>query len=100
MAKSTFSWMLAVSLLALLSGAAGASSLSQGNTVLDRDTTYEQNLRWEASNDKTITPQKVIRWMLSMRGQTLTAPPKTEFQPIVNAHDGQMLFVAAIAYKF
>ena len=92
--------ILSFFLLSLLASAAGASSISQGQTVLDRDTTYEQNLRWEASNDKTITPQKVIRWMLSMRGQTLSAPSKTEFQPIVNAHDGQMRFIAAIAYKF
>ena len=86
--------------LSLFAGAVHASPINDGKTILDRDTTYEQNLKWEASNDKTITPQKVIRWMMSFRGQPVGAPPRTEVQPIVNAHDGQVRLVAAIAYKF
>ena len=93
---------LIVSLLltSLLSKGTWASPTNQGRTVLDRDITYEQNLKWESSADKTITPAKVIRWMMSFRGQTPSAPSRTEFQPIVNAHDGKVRVIAAIAYKF
>jgi len=100
MNKSRSSLWILIGIISLVSGAVGTSAAVDGKTILDRDSTYEQNLRWEASPDKTITPGKVIRWMLSLRGQTLAPPSKTEFQPIVNAHDGQTRFIAAIAYKF
>ncbi len=92
--------ILSFIILSLLTGSAWASSSNQGRTTLDRDATYEQDLRWEASADKTITPTKVLRWVMSLRGQTVSVPSQTEFQPIVNAHDGHVRFLAVIAFKF
>ncbi len=100
MKKHTGHLIVSLILASLLSKGAWASPTNQGRAPLDRDTTYEQNLKWESSADKAITPAKVIRWMMSFRGQTLAAPSRTEFQPIVNAHDGQVRLIAAIAYKF
>jgi len=77
-----------------------ASPESQGRMLLLRDATYERDLQWEASADKAITPAKVIRWIMGLHGEILSAPSPTEFQPIVNAHDGQVRIIAAIAYKF
>ena len=86
--------------LSLLARPAHADSTNTGRMPIDRDRTYEHNLQWEAGADKTITPAKVIRYFMGLRGQTLPPPSPTEFQPIVNAHNGQLLLVAAIAYKF
>lgn len=77
-----------------------AEGSSEGRISLLRDQTYEQNLRWEASADKTITPSKVLRWILGLRGQNLNAPSQTEFQPIFNTQNGHIRIIAAIAYKF
>jgi len=77
-----------------------ATTTSQGRVPLLLDQTYDADLRWEASADKTITPAKVIRWMMGLRGQAVSAPSATEFQPIINAHDGQIRYIAAIAFKF
>ncbi len=70
---------------------------------LDRDKTRtgEQDLRWEAGNDKIITPAKVIRWMTSLRsGQTAAESSQAEFRPIVNVYESHLRVIAAIAYKF
>ena len=48
---------------------------------IDLDQTYDRNLKWEASADKEVTPAKVIRWMRGMRGEQLSAPSSTEFNP-------------------
>ena len=84
----------------LCAGVAWAFDTNKETAPLDRDITYEQNLRWEAGPDKTITPAKVLRWMTSLRGQTPSAPSNTEFVPIVNVHDSRVRIIAAIAYKF
>jgi hypothetical protein len=98
--KMTAYILLGFAVLTLSAGAACADTVNQGRAPLDRDTTYEQDLRWENSADKTVTPAKVIRWMMGMRGSQINPPGPTEFQPIVNAHDGQLRVVAALAYKF
>ena len=67
---------------------------------LDRDTTYEQNLRWENSADKNVTPAKVMRWITHLRGHSAAIPSPTEFQPIVHVNNSRIHLVAAIAYKF
>jgi hypothetical protein len=77
-----------------------ADGSNQGRISLMRDQTFEQNLRWEASADKTITPAKVLRWIMGLRGQSLSAPSQTEFQPIFNTQNGHIRIIAAIAYKF
>jgi hypothetical protein len=104
MRKQSVNGIRRLILSALLLGMAGhtawASPTSQGRVPLLLDPTYDAALKYEASADKTITPQKVIRWMMGMRGQVLGAPSPTEFQPIVNAHDGQLRLIAAIAFKF
>ncbi len=66
-------------------------------TSFERDRTMERALRWEASADKTITPQKVMRHLFS---HNQGPEPRTEFQPILNVYNGQVRAVAAIAYKF
>src|SRR5438477_10697617 len=86
--------------LCLVTQVGWAFSENPGRVPLLRDATYERDLQWEAGADKTITPAKVIRWIMGLRGQNLTAPSPTEFQPIVRAHDGQTVYIAAIAYKF
>jgi len=72
-------------------------------TLLHLDSTYDQELQYEASADKTVTPAKVLHWIMGLNGQqtqTAGAPSSIDFQPTVGAHDGQVRFVAAIAYKF
>ena len=100
MAKKMTRLIFSLSVACLVCNMGWAYSDTQGRLLLLRDATYERDLQWEASADKAITPAKVIRWIMGLRGQIVTAPSQTEFQPIVNAHDGQMLFVAALAYKF
>ncbi len=78
-----------------------ADQNSQGRVQLLRDETFEQNLRWQSSADKTITPAKVIRWIMGMRGTAVSSKPsQTEFQPIFNTENGHIRIVAAFAYKF
>jgi hypothetical protein len=74
---------------------------SRGNPLVQRDATYEQNLRWEASTDKTITPSKVLRWMRGLRDSAVfSGPSPAEFQPIVNVYNSRVRVLATIAYKF
>jgi len=98
--KTPVLFILSSVILGLLTSGAWADTLNQGRTILDRDATYEQDLRWEASPDKTITPAKVLRWVTQLRGQAVSAPSPTEFQPIVNVYNSHVRLVAAIAYKF
>lgn len=78
------------------------SSVSQSSIVrLQRDPTYEQDLKYIASPDTAITPAKVFRWMNSLMGNTsLGTPSNLEFQPIVRAHDSRKEVIGQIAYKF
>ena len=92
--------ILSSAVLSLASHAAWASPTSQGRVPLFLDETYDADLKWEASADKAITPAKVLRWIMGLRGQIVTAPSPTEFQPIVNAHNGYVQIIAAIAFKF
>ncbi len=100
MKKYTLYLIAGILFTSLLSREVCATDVGQGRVPLDRDTTYEQNLKRENGADKTVTPAKVIRWMMNMRGQQAPAPSSTEFVPIVNAHDGHIRLVAALAYKF
>ena len=78
-----------------------ALASSPGNQPLfQQNTSYEQALRYQASVDKIITPAKVIRWILSLRGDQLSAPSPIEFQPIVRTRDSRLQVIAALAYKF
>ena len=98
--KTPICLVLSSLLLNLPAAGAGTSASNQGRITLDRDTTYEQNLRWQASADKTVTPAKVLRWITRLSGQDAPAPGQTEFQPIVNVNDSHIRVIAAIAYKF
>ena len=100
MAQKTVRLILGSFVICLASQAGWAYSENFGRTLLQRDATYERDLQWEASADKAVTPAKVIRWIMGMRGQTVSAPSPIEFQPIINSHNGQSIYVAAIAYKF
>jgi hypothetical protein len=87
--------------IGLLTSVAWADPPSSGRTVIDRDKTYEENLRWQASDDQTITPSRVIRWMRGVRGAAVFASVSpAEFQPIVNVKDSRVRIVATIAFKF
>jgi len=91
---------LTLSVLLLASLARGACA-APGRVSLDRDATYEENLRWQASDDKTITPARALRWLRGMRGQAVFATTSpTEFQPIVDVQNTRVRAIAAIAYKF
>src|SRR5690242_21660282 len=85
-------------LLSLPAGSAWAWSSSEGRVSLLRDQTYEQNLRFEASADKTVPPAKVIRWLIGRRGRTLSAPSTRAARPLANAHDGHIRLIAGIAF--
>src|ERR1017187_7133591 len=87
--------------LCLMSGSLYAASDELDSGIVRRDRTYEQNLRWEASDDQTITPSRVIRWMRGARGAAIfAAVSPAEFQPIVNVQNSRVRAVATIAYKF
>ena len=76
-------------------------AIPSGEELLHRDYGYEENLRVQASVDNKITPARVIRWMRSLAGHAITAAPSaTEFEPIVNVHEGRVRIIAAFNYKF
>src|SRR4051812_10903958 len=97
----------AIAMLLGLGLAAGAQAETPVYTrtdmsaLLQRDATYEQNLRFMASADTAITPARVLRWMSSLMGhRVISRPSNFEFQPIVRVHDSQEQVIAQIAYKF
>src|ERR1039457_1495214 len=93
--------ILTCGVLCLMTGNLWAASSDADSGILHRDKTYEQNLRWEASDDKTITPSRVLRWLRGARGAALfAAVTPAEFQPIVNVQNTRIRAVATIAYKF
>lgn len=93
-------FILLMGFFAILNTGAAAWGYSE-SAVLHLDPTYDRELQYEASADKTITPYKVIRWIMGLDGQQSTsAPLPIDFQPIVRAHDGQTQVIAAVAYKF
>ncbi len=75
---------------------------SYGDFVLQRDTIYEQNLRFQASPDQTLTPARVLRWLAAFMAHTSFIPStsSTEFEPIVNVDNTHIRIVAAVAYRF
>src|SRR5262249_46248415 len=98
------SWIAAAMVLAfqgVLSAQAISGPSFSSVIPLQRDATYEQNLRFTSGPDTAITPAKVLRWINSLMGHTDFGPPSNfEFQPIVRAHDNQQQLIAQIAYKF
>lgn len=97
----TQKFIMCTAVFGLMTGALWAASNDHESGIVRRDKTYEQNLRWEASDDKTITPSRVIRWMRGARGAAVFATvTPAEFQPIVNVENTRVRVVATIAYKF
>ena len=95
--KSTIASLIALTLVP----AAVLAQLQPGSQpYLQLDSSYDQQLQYQASADKIITPAKVMRWIMGLRGDPVPAPSSTEFQPIVNVQDARVRVVAAIAYKF
>jgi hypothetical protein len=87
--------------LGLMAGKALAAPDAQGRVPIQRDATYEENLRWEASDDQAITPARVLRYLMGMRGrQVFESKSSTDFVPIVNVYDSRVRVIAAISYKF
>ena len=69
--------------------------------TLQRDSTYEQYMHFQACPDNAITPARVLRWMNSLMGLvTVGSPSNLEFQPILRAHGSQTQIIAQITYKF
>src|ERR1051326_8736975 len=98
--KRTVRVMLKGLILGLLTGGAWAASSAPEKTPLRRDATYEENLRWQASDDRTITPTRVIRWMRGVRGSAVfAAVTPAEFQPLVNVENTKVRVVGTIAFK-
>jgi len=91
---ASFAALILVPAVALAQGGPGSQP------YLQLDSGYDQMLQYQASADHTITPAKVIRWIMGLRGDPVSAPSSTEFQPIVNVKDARVRIVAAIAYKF
>src|SRR5258708_668813 len=78
------------------------SEATYQHVVIHRDTTYEQDLHYQASADKAITPVRVVHWLMGLTsGHTDPATPsRVEFQPIVHVHDSDVRIIAAINFKF
>ncbi len=92
------SWMVAV---VCVWGAAGQAHAGEKATTITRDSTYEQYLHYQSNPDEEkITPARVIRWMMGMRGHDIMPRTAMEFQPAVDADQHRVRAVAAIAYKF
>ena len=102
MTKITFSWVIKVLTLVGALNASALGSFSPASIIrLDRDFTYEQNLKYLASADTAITPTRVLRWISSLTGHAPKSTPSNfEFQPIFRANDTQTQIIAQIAYKF
>ena len=93
--------IMSTAAVGLMTGPLWAASNDPESGIVRRDKTYEQNLRWEASDDKTITPSRVIRWLHGARDSDIfAAVTPAEFQPIVNVENTRVRAVATIAYKF
>src|SRR3954468_4839596 len=83
-----------------LIGAASAG-FADISVSLQRNTLYEQSLRYQASADTAITPARVLRWLDSLMGYTPRPYNSSlEFQPIVRANEHKNQLIAQIAYKF
>lgn len=88
---------VAIGLMALSGPLFAASSHRQ---IFSRDKSYEEYLHIRANPDEKITPMRVIRWIQGLRGEAVSAPTAMEFQPVVNADNGQFKVVAAMTLKF
>jgi len=101
MLTRTLKVILSTAVLSLMAGTLCAAANGEGSSILRRDKTYEQNLRWEASDDQAITPARVIRWLRGAQGSAVfTTVSPAEFQPIVNVYNSRVRAIATIAYKF
>jgi hypothetical protein len=93
----TYILIAGVCLCTLAGQARGAGSHQE---LFTRDSVYEQYLHVQANPDEKITPARVLRWMMGLRGHAI-APPTTEFQPVVDAdQEHRIRVVAALTYKF
>jgi hypothetical protein len=80
---------------------AGQARAADREGIFTRDATYEEYLHVQSNPDENkITPIRVIRWMMGMRGQDVMPTTSTEFQPVLDANQHRVRAVAAIAYKF
>ena len=101
MRKISVRLILSLIPLVLMTGLSRAASVGQGRVPIQRDPTLEENLRWEASEDQAITPARVIRYLMGVRGaQVFNSPSPADFVPIVNVYNSRVRLIAAITYKF
>ena len=101
--KRTLAWGIIAALGLSLAGTLRAEDTVSGARHLDlqRDSTYEQFLRYEASADTAITPARVLRWINSLMGHsTQKSVSNFEIQPIVRARDNREQVILQFAYKF
>ena len=96
------SWIiLAVSLGCVGNLYAQEASAPTTRLSLQRNSTYEQYLHFQASPDTAITPARVLRWMNALMGHSnLASPSNFEFQPVLRVNDTQKQIIAQFAYKF
>ena len=82
-------------------GIAGNGRAANRVELFTRDASYEEYLHVRSNPDEEkITPIRVVRWMMGMRGQAVMPTTSTEFQPVVYASEHNVRAIAAIAYKF
>jgi hypothetical protein len=94
-------FILCLITLGLMTSLSWSASAGQGRVAIQRDPTLEENLRWEASEDQAITPARVIRYLMGMRGvQVFQSQSPADFVPIVNVNNSRVRIIAAITYKF
>jgi hypothetical protein len=98
------SWIIAALTFGCIASlAAQMTTYSTDNSPnwLNRDLTTEQDIKYLAGPDTSITPARVLHWMSSLMGHPiLNGPTTTEFEPVFYADNSNMRIVARIAFKF
>jgi hypothetical protein len=94
------SWLVVIVCVWGISGRARAAAAGH-QALFTRDAEYEEYLHVYSNPDENkITPIRVVRWMMGMRGQNIKPHTATEFQPVFDADQHRVRAVATVAYKF
>jgi len=97
------SWIIAALAFGCIAslGAQMTTYSTSSSNWLNRDLTTEQNIKYLAGPDTSITPARVLHWMSSLMGHPiLGGPTNTEFEPVFYAQNTDMRIIARIAFKF
>ncbi len=76
-------------------------SAADNSGYIHVDQMYAQFLHFKASADDAITPSRFLYWLRSLHGNSiLYKPSNTDFAPLIDTHDNQLLVVARIRIHF